>query len=76
MAQVTIYLDDETLKRMREAARREGMSMSAWLAGLVRERTRRSWPKEVAEFAGAWPDFPEAEQIREASGGDIPREPL
>jgi hypothetical protein len=76
VAQVTIYMDDETLSRMRAAAKEAGLSMSAWLAKLVRERTRRDWPDEIAELAGAWTDLPTAEVLREAQGSDLDRESL
>lgn len=74
MAQVTIYMDDETVARMRQAARDAGLSMSAWLAALVRERTATSWPAEVASLAGAWPDLPEADELRVLLAADAPRE--
>ncbi len=77
MAQVTIYMDDETAAQMRASAKAAGVSMSAWLTQLVRERTRTSWPLEVAALAGAWSDdFPSAEELRAVSGVDVPRESL
>ncbi len=66
VAQVTIYLDDDTMVRLREAARAAGVSMSAWLAGLVREKTTDAWPPSVAALAGAWPDLPDPESLRDA----------
>lgn len=76
MAQVTIYLDDETLSRMKAAAKSAGVSMSAWLTGLVQEKVRRDWPEEVTQLAGAWRDFPDAEEIRGGFPNDLPRETL
>lgn len=77
MAQVTIYMDDETASRMRASAKAAGVSMSAWLCRLVRERTRASWPEEVAALAGAWSDdLPSAEELRASAGVDLPRESL
>ena len=76
MAQVTIYLDDDTLSRMRTAAEAAGMSMSAWLARLVRERTATEWPPEAAALAGAWADFPSIEEIRSGRVDDARRETL
>lgn len=76
MAQVTLYLDDETHQRMRAAAEAEGLSMSSWLGRLVRERTREEWPPEVAALAGAWPDLPDAEILRQGEVEDLPRESL
>jgi hypothetical protein len=40
------------------------MSLSAWLAQLVRERTRSGWPAEVVAMAGCWPELPTAEELR------------
>ena len=76
MAQVTLYLDEETIERVRNAARASGVSQSRWLADLVRERTAREWPDAVRELAGSWGDFPEAEDLRRFSGRDVERERL
>ena len=74
MAQVTLYLDEETKKRVRKAAKAAGMSQSRWLAELVRQRTATEWPAEVHELAGTWPDFPEADELRRSTGRDVRRE--
>lgn len=74
MAQVTLYMDEDTLARVRSAAEAAGVSVSAWVSELVRERTRTEWPPGVAELAGAWPDLPLAEELRERQGQDSPRE--
>ena len=76
MGQVTLYMDDETLGRMRAAAEAAGVSMSAWLAQIVRERTRTEWPREVAALAGAWRRLPDAEELRGDQPADIARETL
>ncbi len=76
MGQVTLYMDDDTLGRMRAAAEASGLSMSGWLAQLVRERTRTEWPADVVALAGAWRDLPTAEDLRACQPGDVAREPL
>ncbi len=76
MGQVTLYMDDDTLGRMRAAAEAAGVSMSAWLVQLVRERTRTEWPPEVVALAGAWRDLPSAEELRGDQPADCPRETL
>jgi hypothetical protein len=76
MAQVTLYLDEETVERVRRAARASGLSQSRWLAELVREKTSRQWPDAVRELAGAWGDFPEADELRRPAGRDARRERL
>jgi len=76
MAQVTLYLDEETARRARRAAKAAGLSQSRWLAELVRDRTARVWPAAVRELAGAWEGFPEAEELRRSRGRDVDREEL
>jgi hypothetical protein len=76
MSQVTLYLDEETAERMRQAAQRDGVSQSQWVAGLIRERTRTDWPPEVRALAGAWADMPLSEEIPGVVAGDAEREPL
>ena len=77
MAQLTLYLDDETAQKMRRAAEDEGISLSRWVAELIRQRTASRWPESVARLAGAWADFPQAEELRGAEKvPDAPREPL
>jgi hypothetical protein len=64
MGQVTIYLDDDTERRARKAARSEGVSLSKWIASALRAKTATAWPKEVLDLEGAWPDFPQIHQLR------------
>ena len=76
MGQVTIYLDDEAEARMRASAKAEGVPASRWVSRLIREKTDDQWPEEVKRLAGAWSDFPEADELREGSGEDVERESL
>jgi hypothetical protein len=61
---------------MREAAKGAGVSQSRWLAELIREKTSVEWPSSVAALAGAWADFPTAEEMRQGLGEDVPRETI
>lgn len=35
---------------------------------------RQQWPDHIRAMAGAWPDFPSAEELREGDGQDVARE--
>lgn len=74
MAQITIYLDDEVLAQVKAATKASGVSQSRWIAEAVRLRMAKEWPPAVRALAGAWPDFPTAEEIRRQPVADIPRE--
>lgn len=76
MGQVTLYLDEQTEDRMRQAAAEAGLSQSRWVAELIRRRTDTEWPESIRRMAGAWADFPTAEEIRSGQGDDLPREEL
>ena len=73
MSQVTIYLDEQTEERMDRAVKEAGVSRSRWVADLIREKTASEWPESIRRLAGSWKDFPEAEEIREGLGDDVPR---
>jgi len=74
MGQVTLYLDDETEAKMKEAATAAGVSQSRWVISLIKERTTSEWPESIVRLAGAWADFPTAEEIRGGQPDDLPRE--
>ena len=74
MGQVTIYLDAEAEAKVRQAARAMNTSLSQWVSDLIREKTAMVWPESVKELAGAWKDFPDAEEIRNGMGEDTSRE--
>ena len=76
MGQVTIYLDEQTEKKMINMVQKSGMSKSKWIAELIREKTATTWPDRVREAAGSWQDFPTAEEIRAGRGTDAERETI
>ena len=76
MAQVTIYLDEQNERRLRNAAEAAGMPVSRWVAALIEQQGRTEWPDAVRQMAGGWHDFPESGELRSAMAPDSPRESL
>ena len=76
MSQVTIYLPDDVEAQARKAAEAQGTSLGRWIATEVAQKVRNSWPPEVLAAIGAFPDFPDAEELRLGYGDDAHREPL
>ena len=76
MGQVTIYIDEDTEKKMLKMIEKRGISKSKWIAELIREKASTTWPEDVVRLAGAWKDLPTAEQIRSGMGTDAEREPV
>lgn len=76
MGQVTIYLDDAVVAKMKAAAQTQHISQSRWIANLIKEKIVDEWPESAKKLAGAWQDLPDAQEIRATEGRDIPREEL
>lgn len=76
MGQVTIYLDDETERKMIANARVMKLSKSKWIAGVIQEKLVSQWPDTVRELAGSWDDFPSLEELRAGANADAERETL
>lgn len=76
MAQVNLYLDEDTARKLKAVAKASGLSQSKWVTKVIRERVSDEWPPQLAALAGSWPDFPEAEDLRQGLGQDSLRERL
>jgi hypothetical protein len=76
MGQVTIYIDDETERKLLNMIDKSGLSKSKWIAELIREKASTTWPENVVKLAGAWRDLPTAEEIRKELVKDSDRESL
>ena len=77
MGQVTIYLDNETEIKLKKAAKSSHLSVSKWVAKIIKEKMTTEWPQDVVKLAGSWKnDFPTIEEIRSSVGHDSPRKEL
>ncbi|RPJ82062.1 MAG: CopG family transcriptional regulator [Deltaproteobacteria bacterium] len=76
MGQVTIYLDNETEKKMVNIVKKRGLSKSKWIADLIKDKTTNTWPESIIKLAGKWKDMPDAEEVRKDMGVDHKREPI
>jgi len=74
MSQLTIYLSKDLHEKVVSAAKAKNISTSKWVAEVLKNKVDESWPEELRQMAGAWPDFPSQEEIRKGMGKDLPRE--
>jgi len=74
VGQVTIYLDEDSERRLKSAAAAAGIPVSRWVAALIQQKTATQWPHSVPRLAGDWKDFPDAAVLRETTAKDITRE--
>lgn len=73
MAQITLYLDEDTTRLMREQARAAGLPYSRWVAQLIRAQSATDWPPDVLASFGAFPDAPLPDELRTTDVPDRPR---
>lgn len=77
MGQITIYLDSEIENKMKTAVKASDLSVSKWIANLIKEKISTEWPQDVVNLAGSWKDeFPSLQEIRSGQAVDSSREIL
>ena len=65
MSQLNFYVPDEIEEQIKKAAKKEGKSISAFLAELVKSKFKqKTWSDDFfSELAGGWKgDFPDIER--------------
>ncbi len=79
MAQLALYVDDETLRKLDERVRVEGGSRSAWVREAILARLTNRLPESFFDTIGAWEDERSPDEILadiRSGGADTIREPL
>jgi hypothetical protein len=56
MAQLTIYLDDETFRKITQAAEEERSSVSKWVKKQLVTALERNWPAGYFQIVGSLAD--------------------
>lgn len=65
MAQVTIYMDNNLEKKIKELAANAGLSISKFIASTLEQKVSSSWKSDVKSLHGSWDTFATLEEIRE-----------
>jgi hypothetical protein len=76
MPQISLYIDEKTLKKVEDAAMRQHTSISKWVAEQIRTRVEPTYPINFKSLFGSITDetFMEPKEIGIIS--DLPREGL
>ena len=56
MAQISIYIDESTLKQIEIAAQKEHDSISKWVKKRLLSSLKTAWPKDYFDLFGALKD--------------------
>ena len=65
MPQISLYIDDKTLKKVEDAAKRQHTSISKWVAEQLRSTVDPVYPAQFEELFGSIKDetFMESKEI-------------
>ena len=74
MPQVSLYIDEATLKRIAIAAKTEKLSLSKYVSRKLQASVEDQWPEHFGDLFGAITDNSFSRQPVAAS--DVPREAL
>lgn len=74
MPQVSLYIDESTLKRIELAAKTERLSLSKYVSQKLRASLDDQWPEHYHELFGAISDA--TFRVDPVRGDDAPRESL
>ncbi len=56
MPQISLYIDEATLKKVESAASRQHVSISRWVADQIRSKVEPVYPKEFETLFGSLSD--------------------
>jgi hypothetical protein len=56
MAQISIYIDDHTLKQIEKAAKKDRDSISRWVKKQLVSSIKSAWPKDYFDILGSLHD--------------------
>ena len=65
MPQISLYIDDETLKKVGRAAKLENKSISKWVSSRIKTSLSNSWPQDWFTLFGSLNDetFKEPDEL-------------
>ena len=65
MAQLTIYIDTKTIKKIEKAAKEENVSVSKWVREILELKLNNEWPASYFSLFGSLgdSDLQEAEEM-------------
>jgi len=76
MAQLTVYIDQETIQKIEHAAAESSVSVSRWVRDTIQAALKDQWPSSFSRLFGvlAGTDFEEPEELDYEK--EVPRETI
>jgi len=76
MPQISLYIDEETLKKIEKAAKREHLSISKWVGNNIQRSLENEYPKDYFYLFGSIKDETMVAERPADYNGDSKREEL
>jgi len=76
MPQISLYIDEPTLKKAENAAKRRNVSLSKWVAEQIRAKVSPMYPAGFEALYGSIDDETFIEPSELSASADLPRESL
>ena len=76
MPQISLYIDEDTLKKVENAARRRNISISKWVAEQIRAKVEPVYPERFETLFGAVTDDTFQRPEQPSFAADASRESL
>lgn len=76
MPQLSLYIDEETLRQLEIAAKIEHLSISRYVVGILNKSMHTGWPEHYGELFGAIDDNTFTVKESGSFKDDSPREAL
>jgi hypothetical protein len=74
MPQISLYVDEKTLKEVEKRAKDENLSISKWVGERIRKSVENEYPKGFFDLCGALKDIPFERPPQTGFEYDCPRE--
>jgi hypothetical protein len=71
---VTIYINNALEEKIKTRAGSLNISLSKLISSVLEQQFNNQWHPDTQKLVGSWQDFPEIEQIREATANDVEKE--
>ncbi|MDR1893860.1 MAG: hypothetical protein LBQ61_04105 [Spirochaetales bacterium] len=76
MPQISLYIDENTLKKVEKRAKQAHTSVSKWVGNSIKKSINDEYPEDFLELFGALKDIPFKRPPQGIFADDSPREPF
>jgi hypothetical protein len=74
MPQISLYIDENTLKKVEKRAKQDNTSVSKWVGNSIKKSIIDEYPEDFSELFGALKDIPFERPPQGLFADDSPRE--